>query len=86
MIKWFAANNLVLNLAKMNIMKFITMNSTHSTLHIGYEGMTNTKFLGLQNDNHLNWKNYIEQIIPNFHVACYAIRSMVHISQINNQK
>jgi hypothetical protein len=37
MIKWFAANNLVLNLDKMNIMKFITKNSSHSTLHIGYK-------------------------------------------------
>jgi len=37
MIKWFAANNLVLNLDKTNIMKFITRNSAHSTLHIGYK-------------------------------------------------
>jgi len=53
MIKWFAANNLVLNLDKMNmsIMKFITNNSSHSTLHFGYkekyiEEAVNTKFLG----------------------------------------
>jgi hypothetical protein len=32
MIKWF-----VLNLDKMNIMKFITKNSVHSTLHICYK-------------------------------------------------
>jgi len=30
-IKWFAAYNLVLNLDKTNIMKFITRNSAHST-------------------------------------------------------
>jgi hypothetical protein len=30
-IKWFAANKLVLNLYKTNIMKFITRNSLHST-------------------------------------------------------
>jgi len=36
-IKWFAANYLVLNLDKMNIMKFVTKNSAHSTLHIGYK-------------------------------------------------
>ena len=34
MIKWFAANNLVINLDKTNIMKFITKNSSHSTIHI----------------------------------------------------
>ena len=86
MVKWSAANNLVLNLDKINIMKFITINSTHSALHTSYEGMANTKFLGLQIDNHLNWKNYTKQIIPKLHGACYAIRSMVHISNINNQK
>jgi len=37
MIKRFATNNLVLNLEKTNIMKFITKNSLHSTLHIGYK-------------------------------------------------
>ena len=35
MIKWFAANTLVLNLDKTNIMKFIKKNSSHSTLHVG---------------------------------------------------
>ena len=40
-------------------MKFITTNSSHSTLHIGYkqkyiEETKNTKFLGLQFDNHIN--------------------------------
>ena len=38
MIQQFAANNLVLNLDKTNIMKLITKNSSHSTLHIGYKG------------------------------------------------
>ena len=34
-IKWFPANNLVLNFDKTNIMKFITKNSSHSALHTG---------------------------------------------------
>ena len=59
MIKWFAANNLVLNLDHMNIMKLITKNSAHSTLHIAYkekyiEETMHTKFLGLQIDSHIN--------------------------------
>jgi len=37
MIKWFAPNNLILNLDKMDIMKFITKNLSHSTLHIDYK-------------------------------------------------
>jgi hypothetical protein len=49
MIKWFVANNLVLNVDKMNIMKQIN-NSSHSTLHIGYkekyvEGTMNNKIV-----------------------------------------
>ena len=53
MIKWFAANSLVINLDKINITKFITKNSSHSTLHIGYkeniEETMDTKFLGFTN-------------------------------------
>jgi len=53
MIRWFSARNLVLNLDEMNMMKFITKNSSHFTLHIGYkeksiEETVNTKFLDLQ--------------------------------------
>jgi len=56
MIKWFIANNLVLNWDKMNIMKFISENSAHCTLHLGYkkryiEQTVNTKFLGFQINN-----------------------------------
>jgi hypothetical protein len=32
-----AANNLVLNLDKMNVMKFRTRNSSHFTLNVGYK-------------------------------------------------
>jgi hypothetical protein len=78
MIKWFAANNLVLNLDKINIMKFITKNSAHTTLHIGckekyIEETVNTKFFGLQIYNLINWKIDILQIIPKLNGAmlCY---------------
>jgi hypothetical protein len=91
MIKWFAHDNLILNLNKMNIMKFIAKNSSHSTLHIGYkekytEEIENTKFLGLQTDNQIDYKNHIEQMIPKLSAACYAIRSMVHVGNINKLK
>ena len=88
MLECFSANNLVLNLDKTNIMKFITKNSSHSTLHIGYkekhiEKAENITFLGLQIDNHTNWKNHIEEVISKLSRACYAIRVMVHITNIN---
>jgi hypothetical protein len=51
MIKWFAANNIVLNLRAANIMKFIINNSAYSTLRISFkekyiEETVNTTFLG----------------------------------------
>jgi hypothetical protein len=69
MIKCFAANKLVLNMDKINIMIFIVKTASHSTLYVGYkekvmQETVNTKFLGLQIDNHINWKNPVEQIIP----------------------
>ena len=68
MIKAFAANKLVPNLDATDVIKFITKNSTHSTLRTGYREKyvaeaVNTTFLGLQIDNHLNWENDIEQMI-----------------------
>jgi hypothetical protein len=68
-------SNSVINLNKMNIMKFITKNSSHSTLHIGYkekyiEETVNTKFLGLQTDNNINWKDHTEEMIPKLSGAC----------------
>jgi hypothetical protein len=72
-------------------MKFITNNSPHSTLRFGYKEKctketANTKFLGLQIDNHLNRKNHIEQTIPKLSGACYAITFIVHICNINTLK
>jgi len=59
MITWFAANNLVPNLDKTNIMEFIKTNSLHSTLHVSckekyIEKRVNKKILCLQIENHMN--------------------------------
>jgi len=75
----------------MNIIKLKTKNSSHSTLCIGYkekyiEDTVNTKFLGLPIDNHINWKNHIEQMIPKLSGECYAIGSIVQTCNINTLK
>jgi hypothetical protein len=36
----------------------------------------------MQIDNHLNWKNQIDKLIPKLCGACYAVRSKCHI--VNN--
>jgi hypothetical protein len=84
MSKWFAANKLALNLDKTNIIKFTTNNVPAYPLSIGYNGKyikesAQAKFLGLQIDNHLNWKNHIDRLIPKLNGACYAVRSLLHI-------
>jgi len=65
-------------------MKFVTINHPYCALTIGYkdkciEEAENLKFLGIQIDIRLNWRNHIEQIIPLLSVACYVVRKMYHI-------
>jgi len=84
MTEWFSANKLVLNLEKTNIMKFVTNNLPYYALTIDHkdryiEEVINLKFLGIQIDNHLNWKNRIDQIVPTLSAACYMVRQMYYI-------
>jgi hypothetical protein len=69
-------------------MKFITNNSSHSALHVGYKEMyveetMNTTFLGLWIDVDINWHNPIEQTVPKLSGTCYAVWLMVRIININ---
>jgi hypothetical protein len=91
MSKWFSTNKLSLNLDKTNVIKFIMKNSPQYPVNIGYndkyiEGAANTKFLGLQIDNHLNWKNHINQLVPKLSGGCYEVRSMFYISNTDTLK
>ena len=79
MIEWFAANKLILNLEKTNVMTFVTKNLPHCALTIGHKDkyikeVINTKFLGIHLDDHLHWNNHIDQIIPKLSAACYTVR------------
>jgi hypothetical protein len=83
--KLFSANKLSLNLDKTNVIKFIMKNSPQYPLNIGYddkyvEEAVNTKFLGLQIDNLLNWKNHIDQLVTKLSGRCYAVRSMLYLT------
>jgi hypothetical protein len=40
------------------------------------EETLSTNFLGSLIDNHLNWRNPIEQMIPKLSGTCYAVRLM----------
>jgi hypothetical protein len=91
MSKWFSANKLSLNLDKRNVIKFITKNLSQYPLKSGYnnkyiEEAVNTIFLGLQIDNHVNWINHNDQLVPKLSGACYAVTPMLHISTIDTLK
>jgi hypothetical protein len=91
MIEWFADNKIILNLQKTNIMKFVTKNMPHCPLTIGYkykyvEEVVSTKFLNIRLDNHLNWKDHIDQIIPKLSSACYAVRQIYYFINQNTLK
>ena len=83
MIECFSANKLVLNLEKTNVMKYVTINQPYYELTVSYKGKcigaVNLKCLGIQIDNHLAWRNHIDQIIPKLSIACYMVRQMYHI-------
>ena len=51
------------------------------------EKARNLKFLGIQIDNHLNWRNHIDQIIPKLSVAPYVYWTVHHYdsSRIKDQ-
>jgi hypothetical protein len=71
-------------------MKFITKNSSHSTLHIGYkqkyiDETNNIKFLGSEIDNNIKWKKHIKKGISKLSGAGYTIRSVVHVSNVHSQ-
>jgi hypothetical protein len=88
MSKWFSAISLSLTPYKTHVITFITENSSQYPLNIGYndkyiEEAVNTKFHGLEIDNQLNLKNHINQLVPKLSEACYAVRSMLHISSMD---
>jgi hypothetical protein len=83
MSKWFTGNKLALNLDETYIIKCITHNSPQFALSISFNGnyieeSVNTKFLGLQIDNHLNWTNCIDKLISKLSGACYIVRIVLH--------
>jgi len=64
--EWFLVNGLTLSLAKMNIIKFSSTKSKAEHIYIRYlntiKETDGLKFLGLQLDKFLNWKNHIDKL------------------------
>ena len=81
--KWFKANQLVLNVMKTNIIKFSPSHFLHSQLITEHNNSTisevpETKFLGVQIDNDLNWRCHIDRILPKLSTAGFVIRQLFY--------
>jgi hypothetical protein len=89
MSKWFSASKMSLNLDK-KCNKICNNNSPQYPLNIGYndnyiEETVNTKYFGLQTDDHLNWKTHIDQLVPKLKLSeARAITSMLHVSNTDS--
>jgi hypothetical protein len=70
MTEWFSANGLALNMEKTNIMKFTSSYHQNESFQIIYQnkiitGTNNSKFLGLELDKNVSWKNHVQKLYLN---------------------
>jgi hypothetical protein len=49
-------------------------------------GINNTKFLGLELDKNISWKNHVQKILPKLNSACYLVRRMYPCCKSNTLK
>lgn len=91
MSTYFISNVLALNPDKINIIKVVPSNSPQHLINTEYNDKyikwsENTKFFGLQIDNHVYWRNYIDQLVSKLSGVSYAVTSMLHASNSNPLK
>ena len=76
--KWFALNNLSLNISKINYMIFCK-SQVEQNIQISFGNklinkVNETKFLGVIIDDQLNWHSHIKQIVSKVHKNYYVIK------------
>jgi len=76
---------------KTNMVKFCTNHSPNNQQQCPTDNyliieVTNIRFLGLELDNNMNWKNHIAKIVLKLSRACYAVRAMYSFSSLNTLK
>ena len=79
---WFRCNS-SLNSDETYFLQFRPKNSYEIDIKISYHNKLiketkNTKFLGLDIDSSLSWKNHIDQMMFKLSRACYVIRYVKH--------
>ena len=74
-------------MGKTNMIKFCTdhlLNNQQQCPTDNY--LISIRFLGLELDNNMNWKNHVVKILPKLSRACYAVRAMYCFSSLNMLK
>ena len=79
--RWFKSNSLLLNMDKTHLLQFNTKTSQLMDLEVHYENkritaVNSNKFLGLEIDSTLSWKQHIDSIKPRLNKACFAVRQV----------
>jgi hypothetical protein len=64
---------------KTSIMKFTSSYHQNETFQIIYQkniiiGINSTKFVGLELDKNISWKNHVQKILPKLCNTCYLVR------------
>lgn len=74
---WFQNNNLNLNVDKTHMLKFALQKSETISINFGNVDLVSTehtKFLGLELDNLLNWKEHVDILTKKLSGMIYALR------------
>jgi hypothetical protein len=87
--KWFSVIGLSVNVDKTKTIKLDLSHSQHIPFQISYKERhinddTHIKFLGMQIDEHMNWKTHIGQKTPKLSSARYAIRCMYYVTNTDS--
>jgi hypothetical protein len=86
---WLKANLLTLNLTKNHHLQFSTMNHDELDMHISFShkqlvDSNCTKFLGLNIDNKLSWKNHIDYLVTKLSLSCFIMRTVKPIMSLRS--
>jgi len=81
---WFSSNDLLLNLSKTHNVNLYSrpLPPPNATLNSHDDDTVNVKFLGLVIDNGLSWKGHVQYLVPKLSSACYALKQLSPISEI----
>jgi exonuclease III len=87
---WFQNNQLMINLDKTQIMKFsptaVTNYSLQSAMVKKFNEIGRLKFLGIQLDNHLTYKEHLDYLCHKLSSLCFQMRKLANLLNINGLK